>query len=86
MKFKIDEITSVIQQEISQYQNQLDVTQAVGKVIEVGDGIARIYGLRAGRYMAGQRCLGAPGGIFPARCSTWKRKRWARLSSATTSC
>ena len=51
MKFKIDEITSVIQQEISQYQNQLDITQ-VGKVIEVGDGIARIYGLRGA--MAGE--------------------------------
>ncbi|HVX84804.1 MAG TPA: F0F1 ATP synthase subunit alpha [Phycisphaerae bacterium] len=60
MKFKIDEITSVIQQEISQYQNQLDVTQ-VGKVIEVGDGIARIYGLRGA--MAGEM-LEFPGGVF----------------------
>ena len=60
MKFKIDEITSVIQQEISQYQNQLDVTQ-VGKVIEIGDGIARIYGLRGA--MAGEM-LEFPGGIF----------------------
>jgi F-type H+/Na+-transporting ATPase subunit alpha len=60
MKFKIDEITSVIQQEISQYKNQLDVAQ-VGKVIEVGDGIARIYGLRGA--MAGEM-LEFPGGIF----------------------
>jgi F-type H+-transporting ATPase subunit alpha len=60
MKFKIDEITSVIQQEISQYKNQLDVTQ-VGKVIEVGDGIARIYGLRGA--MAGEM-LEFPGGVF----------------------
>jgi len=60
MKFKIDEITSVIQQEISQYQNQLDVTQ-VGKVIEVGDGIALIYGLRGA--MAGEM-LEFPGKIF----------------------
>jgi F-type H+-transporting ATPase subunit alpha len=60
MKFKIDEITSVIQQEISQYKNQLDVTQ-VGKIIEVGDGIARIYGLRGA--MAGE-LLAFPGGIF----------------------
>jgi F-type H+/Na+-transporting ATPase subunit alpha len=51
MKFKIDEITSVIQAEISQYQTQLDVTQ-VGKVLEIGDGIARIYGLRGA--MAGE--------------------------------
>jgi F-type H+-transporting ATPase subunit alpha len=60
MKFKIDEITSVIQQEISQYQNQLDVTQ-VGKIIEVGDGIARIYGLRGA--MAGEM-LEFPNGVF----------------------
>ncbi len=60
MKFKIDEITSVIQQEISQYQTQLDVTQ-VGKVIEIGDGIARIYGLRGA--MAGEM-LEFPNGIF----------------------
>jgi len=60
MKFNLDEITSVIQQEISQYENQLDVTQ-VGKVIEVGDGIARIYGLRGA--MAGEM-LAFPNGIF----------------------
>ena len=51
MKFKVDEITSVIQQEIGQYEAQLDVTQ-MGRVIEVGDGIARIYGLRGA--MAGE--------------------------------
>ncbi len=60
MKFKIDEITSVIQQEISSYQSQLDVTQ-VGKIIEVGDGIARIYGLR--NAMAGEM-LAFPHNIF----------------------
>jgi len=60
MKFKIDEITSVIQQEIAQYEAQLDVTQ-VGKIIEVGDGIARIYGLRGA--MAGEM-LAFPNGIF----------------------
>ncbi len=60
MKFKIDEITSVIEQEISTFQSQLDVSQ-VGKVIEVGDGIARIYGLR--QAMAGEM-LEFPGGVF----------------------
>src|SRR5450631_691957 len=60
MKFKIDEITSVIQQEISSYKSQLDVTQ-VGKVIEVGDGIARIYGLRGA--MAGEM-LEFPNSVF----------------------
>ena len=44
MKFDANEISSVIQQEIEQYDSQLDVRE-VGTVLEVGDGIARVYGL-----------------------------------------
>jgi F-type H+-transporting ATPase subunit alpha len=44
MKFKADEIASVIQKEIEQYQSQIDVRE-VGQVLEVGDGMARVYGL-----------------------------------------
>lgn len=44
MKFKADEIASVIQQEIKQYESRIDVRQ-VGRVLEVGDGIAQVYGL-----------------------------------------
>jgi F-type H+/Na+-transporting ATPase subunit alpha len=44
MKFDISEISGVLKQEISQYKSKLDVT-TVGRVVEVGDGIARIYGL-----------------------------------------
>ena len=44
MKIKTEEITSVIKQEIEQYASQLEVSD-VGRVIEVGDGIAQIYGL-----------------------------------------
>src|SRR5215208_2401485 len=44
MKFKADEITSVIQREIEQFQAQVTRTE-VGRVLEVGDGIARIHGL-----------------------------------------
>ncbi|MDO5307947.1 MAG: F0F1 ATP synthase subunit alpha [Planctomycetia bacterium] len=44
MKFKADEIASVIQKEIEQYQSRVDVRE-VGRVIEVGDGIAQVYGL-----------------------------------------
>jgi F-type H+/Na+-transporting ATPase subunit alpha len=44
MKFKADEIASVIQREIEQFESRIDVRE-VGRVIEVGDGIARIYGL-----------------------------------------
>jgi F-type H+-transporting ATPase subunit alpha len=44
MKFKADEIASVIREEISHYRTALDVSQ-VGRVLEVGDGVARIFGL-----------------------------------------
>src|SRR5437868_5417301 len=51
MKFRVDEITSVIEQEISRYRTEVEVAE-VGKVLEVGDGIARIYGL--GNAAAGE--------------------------------
>ncbi len=44
MKFKADEIASVLQKEIEHYESQTDVRE-VGRVLEVGDGIARVYGL-----------------------------------------
>src|SRR3954451_24237089 len=44
MKFNSDEIASVIQQEVEQFSSQIDVRE-VGRVLEVGDGIARVYGL-----------------------------------------
>ncbi len=44
MKINTDEITNLIKQEVSNYASTLDVSQ-VGQVIEVGDGIARVYGL-----------------------------------------
>jgi F-type H+-transporting ATPase subunit alpha len=51
MKFKADEIASVIQAEIETYESQIDVRE-VGRVLEVGDGIARVYGLSG--VMAGE--------------------------------
>lgn len=44
MKFNADEIASVIQKEIEQYKSELDVRE-VGTVLDVGDGIAHVYGL-----------------------------------------
>ncbi len=44
MKFKADEIASVLQTEIENFQSQIDVRE-VGRVLEVGDGIAHVYGL-----------------------------------------
>ncbi|MCZ6542454.1 MAG: F0F1 ATP synthase subunit alpha, partial [Planctomycetota bacterium] len=51
MKIKIEEITSVIKQEIEQFSSELEISE-VGRVVEVGDGIARIYGLS--KAMAGE--------------------------------
>jgi F-type H+-transporting ATPase subunit alpha len=44
MKFNAGEIASVIQQEIEDFRGQIQ-TSEVGRVVEVGDGIARVYGL-----------------------------------------
>jgi F-type H+-transporting ATPase subunit alpha len=44
MKFKVDEISSVISEEIKNYRTKVDLAE-VGRVLEVGDGIARVYGL-----------------------------------------
>jgi len=60
MKFNANEISSVIQQEIEQYESQLDVRE-VGTVLEVGDGIARVYGLSS--VMAGEM-VEFPGGVI----------------------
>ncbi len=44
MKFNAGEIASVIQKEIESFRGQIE-TSEVGRVVEVGDGIARVYGL-----------------------------------------
>ena len=46
-----DEITSILRQEIENYEKAIDV-QEVGSVISVGDGIARVHGLE--KVMAGE--------------------------------
>jgi len=60
MRFKADEIASVIQQEVERFESRIDVRQ-VGRVIEVGDGIARVYGLSG--VMAGEM-VRFPGEIY----------------------
>ncbi len=60
MKISADEIASVIQQEIAQYESQVDVSE-VGTVLEVGDGIARVYGLTG---VAAGEMVEFPGGII----------------------
>jgi F-type H+/Na+-transporting ATPase subunit alpha len=51
MRFKADEIVSVLETEIKQYGAKLEARE-VGRVLEIGDGIARIYGLSG--VMAGE--------------------------------
>src|SRR5213083_2959594 len=51
MAINVAEITSVLKREIANFEQKVQVSE-VGTVIEVGDGIARIYGLR--EAMAGE--------------------------------
>jgi F-type H+/Na+-transporting ATPase subunit alpha len=44
VQIKADEISQIIRQQLASYEAAIDVAE-VGTVIEVGDGIARIYGL-----------------------------------------
>lgn len=51
VKIRPDEISSIIRQQIEQYNQEIKVVN-VGTVFQVGDGIARIYGLE--KVMAGE--------------------------------
>ncbi|MHB1418324.1 MAG: F0F1 ATP synthase subunit alpha [Bacillota bacterium] len=60
MSIRPDEISSILKNQIEKYQAEVE-TADVGTVIQVGDGIARIYGLQ--QAMAGE-LLEFPGGVF----------------------
>ena len=60
MKLRPEEISSIIKQQIEKYRTEVEITD-VGTVIQVGDGIARIYGLE--KAMSGE-LLEFPGGIY----------------------
>jgi F-type H+/Na+-transporting ATPase subunit alpha len=51
MKIRPEEITSIIKSEIEGFEGSLEVEET-GQVLEVGDGIARVYGLKG--CMAGE--------------------------------
>jgi F-type H+-transporting ATPase subunit alpha len=51
MAIKPDEITSVLKAQLEQYSSALSVTN-VGSVLQIGDGIARVYGME--KAMAGE--------------------------------
>jgi len=60
MALRPEEISSVIKEQIKNYEKRLDMVD-IGTVIQVGDGIARIHGLEA--CMAGE-LIEFPGGIY----------------------
>jgi F-type H+-transporting ATPase subunit alpha len=60
MGIRAEEISSLIKTQIERYKVEIDVAD-VGTVIQVGDGIARVYGLE--RAMAGE-LLEFPGEIY----------------------
>src|SRR5690349_18135534 len=45
MALRAEEISSILKEKLAQYESEVSVSN-VGSVLEVGDGIARIYGLR----------------------------------------
>jgi F-type H+-transporting ATPase subunit alpha len=51
LKLKPEEISSVLSQELNRYDRDLEV-ESVGTILQVGDGIARVYGLQD--VMAGE--------------------------------
>jgi F-type H+-transporting ATPase subunit alpha len=57
---KAEEISEIIKRQLQGYEAEIDLKEA-GRVIEVGDGIARIYGLE--NALAGE-LLEFPGGVF----------------------
>jgi len=60
MEIRPEEITSIIRQKIESFERKIDIEE-VGEVIQVGDGIARVYGLE--NIMAGE-LVEFPGGVF----------------------
>ena len=62
MAIRSDEITSIIKSAIDQFDAGVE-TRSVGTVVEVGDGIAQIYGL--------------DGALASASCSSSRAASWA---------
>jgi F-type H+-transporting ATPase subunit alpha len=60
MSLRPDEISSILKEQIARYETGMELME-VGTIIQVGDGIARIYGLE--KAMAGE-LLEFPGGTF----------------------
>jgi len=60
MAFKPEEVSSILKQELERYEGKLEVVSA-GSILQVGDGIARVWGLDDA--MAGE-LVEFPGGVM----------------------
>jgi F-type H+-transporting ATPase subunit alpha len=60
LKLRPEEISSILSKELSKYDRDLEV-ESVGTILQVGDGIARIYGLQD---VAAGELVKFPGDIF----------------------
>ena len=60
MNLRPDEISGLIKEQIKNYTNQLEISD-FGRVMQVGDGIAHVYGLS--KCMAGE-LLEFPGKVY----------------------
>ncbi len=60
MSIRPEEITAILKDQIARYQAEVDVAE-VGRVIQVGDGIARVYGLDSAMS---SELLEFPGGVM----------------------
>lgn len=60
MQIRPEEITNIIKAQLEKYESKVELTE-VGQVIQVGDGIARVYGIDGVMSM---ELLEFPGGVF----------------------
>ena len=72
MNLRPEEISAVIKEQIKNYKNQLEISD-FGTVIQVGDGIARVYGLE--NCMSGE-LLEFPGNTYGTGHEPGRRQRW----------
>ena len=75
MNLRPEEISAVIKQQILNYKNTLEVSD-FGTVIQVGDGIARVYGLE--NCMSGE-LLEFPGEVYGMALNLEDRYQGHRL-------
>ena len=60
MQIRAEEISEIIKQQIKGYEKEIDVAET-GTILSVGDGIARVYGLR---NVMSSELIEFPGGIY----------------------